>query len=126
MKPKTKTELNALLKTLGYGSMRYSSNVSYVKGPIIKRHDKILKGIKIGSSGPYSTSDYTSNTNNVIKALQENGFELNVSTHMGNHILSNDKFEISLFQDECRAYANRDMDPSYKHIFLTVTIKNKK
>lgn len=119
----TKTELNTLLKTLGYGSLRYSGESSYVKGPIIKRNDKILKGIKVGSSGPYSTSDYTSNVNSIIKSLNDAGFTLNISTDMGNHKLSNGYFELSLFQDECRKYACRDMDPSYKHIFLTVTVK---
>lgn len=117
----TKSIINEALKNVDFGSMRYAGT-HYTPGKIVKINDKIIKGIKLGTQGPYSCFDNTEEkANEVINALKTIGFEVTFSDY-SLVSLKTENWEITLVRQEHRTYESREMDPEYKTIYYSVRV----
>lgn len=115
----TKSQINEVLKSVGFGSMRYAS--AYV-GKVVKVNGKIVKGIKLGTQGPYSCFDNTEEkAKEIINALKTLGMEVTFSDY-SLVTLKNENWEITLVRQEHRSYESFDMDPEYRTIYFAVKI----
>ena len=115
----TKTELNAILKEAGFGSIKR-------QGKVLRDGGKIVKGIMLGSTGPMSISSpqYENLRKLARELLQE---DLHIKTQETDYVvLECNKFTVSLYICSTRSYpVSEGYDPMYLTHYAQVTVKAK-
>lgn len=117
----TKTEINKILKELGYGNMRRNNN------KIVKDHaGKMLKGIWLANKSPMSiTSPEYGNFDKLLNSLLQH-FSIVEKHHSTFYTLKSHcgKHKMIILMQEFNSYPmSENMDPYYLTKYASITVQ---